>query len=234
MRRVLVVDDNVPLAENLAEIVTDSDVGEAVVASSGQGALQLLEAGRFDVMVTDMRMPGMSGTELIHRAHQVDPELPVVLMTAFVTDQELERAEQQGLLMVFGKPVPAGPLLARVSRARRTRPVLIVENDPALAQAAAGVLRENGFSTVTALSAGQLDRVTVTPSLVVVDARMPGEAECASLERVRALFPGVPAVLMTTDRAQLRSRPQVTMLDKPFDPSELLKLAEANTPQRQL
>src|SRR5512134_1318642 len=128
MRRYLVVDDNRAFAENLAEIVRD--LGDEVdVAASGEAALALARARRFDCLVTDMRMPFMGGAELVHRLRRVDPGLPAVVVTAHVGDDELERARQEGLLAVLPKPVPLGRLLEALAGARRDGLVVVVEDD---------------------------------------------------------------------------------------------------------
>src|SRR5689334_22032718 len=98
MRSFLVVDDNIAFAENLAEIIGDSGVGEAVVADSGARALELIRVTRFDAMVTDMRMPKMSGAELIHEARRVDSGLPIVVITAFSLDDQITTAVHEGVL----------------------------------------------------------------------------------------------------------------------------------------
>jgi DNA-binding NtrC family response regulator len=117
VREVLVVDDNVPLAENLAEILSDAQLADAIVASSGTRALELLRSDRFDVMLTDMRMPEMGGTELIRRAREIDPELPVLVITAFTSDDDVAQALREGLLMVFGKPMPTTSLIQFICKA---------------------------------------------------------------------------------------------------------------------
>jgi CheY-like chemotaxis protein len=117
VRRVLIVDDNVAFAENLAEIVSDAGVAEAVVADSGSRALELLGIDRFDAMVTDMKMPRMSGAELIRRAREAHPALPILVITAFIGDDDLSIAERQGLLSVLPKPAPMRQLLDLIAQA---------------------------------------------------------------------------------------------------------------------
>src|SRR3569623_916503 len=133
MPRVLVVDDNVQLAENLAEILTDADLAEAVVADSGRRAIEVLQRERIDLMITDMRMPGMNGSGLIREARRTDPALPVIVMSAYTDEDDLRQAMHEGLLAVFGKPVPMKDLFEVLPHARRVPPVLIVEDDLALA-----------------------------------------------------------------------------------------------------
>jgi DNA-binding NtrC family response regulator len=231
MRKVLVVDDNVPLAENISEILSDAELGDAIVAGSGARALELLRSDRFDVMLTDMRMPEMGGTELIRRAREIDPELPVVVVTAFTSDDEVAQALREGLLMIFGKPVPTTSLIEFISRAQRGRPILIVEDDLALAENVADVLRERGMSTVIAHSVAEIDRVGGVPAVALVDLRLPGSEDGASVERVKARFPETALVLMTAFLPEMGSLPAVPVMEKPFDTARLLELVETLSAQ---
>lgn len=119
MRKFLIVDDNVALAENLAEIIADADMGEVVLADSGVRALGLAAGTQFDALVSDVRMPDMSGLELCLRMRLVDPGLPAVLMTALSAGDESLSARQDGILCILPKPVPIACLLDLLSHATR-------------------------------------------------------------------------------------------------------------------
>lgn len=226
MPKVLIVDDNLHLAENLAEIVADADLGDAVVAASGARALEALASDHFDLMITDMRMPGMNGNELIRRARETDPSLPVIVMSAYTGDDDLSEAMAEGLLALFGKPVPMKEFLETVPHARRIRPILIVEDDIALADNLVETLRLRGLSSVTAHSLSQIARVGGHPALAIVDLRVPDGPDCASLERVQRRFPGISMVAMTGFRSELASLPAVTIVDKPFATGGFMELVE--------
>jgi CheY-like chemotaxis protein len=121
IRNYLVVDDNEPLADNLAEIL--NDVGARVtIATSGEVALAQVAEMQFDALLTDMRMPGMGGLELLRLAKRIDPELPVAVMTAFATDRELDAARAEGVRTVFPKPLPIAGVLVFLAGARRPGP----------------------------------------------------------------------------------------------------------------
>jgi CheY-like chemotaxis protein len=119
MSLVLIVDDNVAFAENLAEIIGDTG-DEAVVAASGARALELAAKRRFDVLISDMRMPQMSGGEVVRRMRVMDADLPVIIMTAYTADDELEDVGRAGLLAVLPKPVPLPRLLELLAGAARS------------------------------------------------------------------------------------------------------------------
>ena len=226
MTRVLVVDDNVQLAENLAEIIFEAGLGEGVIADSGVRALELLEREPFDVLLTDMRMPGMNGAELIRRARRANPDLPVMLMSAFAGSDDMSEAMREGLLTVFGKPLPMKPFLELLARARRVRPILIVEDNVALADNLADLLRQRGLSTVTAHTLSEIERISGGPSVAIVDLRLPGGPDCMSLERVRTRFPDASIVAMTAFRSEIGSLPACPILDKPFKMDSAIELVE--------
>ena len=118
MGQFLLVDDNLAFAENLAEVLEDVGHGAQVVGS-GAEALAATHARRFDALLTDMRMPGMDGVQLVHAVHQVDPGLPALLITACPGVNGTAAAQDEEILAVLPKPVPLEALFALLSQARR-------------------------------------------------------------------------------------------------------------------
>ena len=196
MSRFLIIDDNVSFAENLAEII--GDLGdEAVVADCGTRALELVRQQRFDVVVSDMRMPEMSGIEVVRRIRQIDAGLPVVLVTAYSAEQD-DLAQHAGLLAVLPKPVPIARLLEILSRARRNAVVAIIDDDAALVDNWCEILRHHGFAPVSASSLAELDALADLPFLAaLVDLRLPGGPDGEAMRRLAARFPGLPQLAMS-------------------------------------
>lgn len=233
MRKVLIVDDNVAFGENIAEIVSDAGVAEAVVADSGMRALELLKSDRFDVMVTDMRMPRMDGAQLISHARQVDPSLPVVVLTAFTADDDLSRARNHGILSVLPKPAPVPRLLELIAQARRGSVVAVVEDDVPLAENIAEALRDRGFATVVAHSVSEAERLGGAPCVALVDLRVPGGADGAALTLLKARFPDLPIVVVTAYRDEIEIPATVPVIEKPFVMTNLLAIIEELVPRHQ-
>jgi CheY-like chemotaxis protein len=221
MRRVLVVDDNEAFAENLAEIMTDAGA-RVDVAASGSAALGRAEQVRYDLLLSDMRMPVMGGAELVHRIRRVDPALPAIVITAYTNDDDLAAARQEGLLAVLPKPAPVERLLDLVRTARRGGLVALIEDDPALADNLTEALRSRGFASVTAASVSETERLgAVRPFAAVVDLRVPGGPDGAALMRLIQRFPGIP-VFVTSGHDIEPSAPHHGFFRKPFSTAELL------------
>jgi DNA-binding NtrC family response regulator len=226
MRHYLVVDDNLELAENLAEIL-QAEGAQAVAVGGAEAALAQVRAQRFDAVLTDMRMPVSNGAALVHQLRQLDPGLPACVMTAYTSDDDLAAARREGLLAVFGKPVPVEGLLRTLSAARRDGLVALVEDDPALLDNLTEALQERGFGVVTAASVTEADRLgPVRPCAAVVDLRLPGGPDGEALRRLEARFPELPRLVITAHASPDGPLPAAELFQKPFDTAALLDALE--------
>jgi DNA-binding NtrC family response regulator len=116
MRTVLVVDDKEMMRDSV--VVTLERAGFTVVsAADGAAALELVARKRPDVVVTDMRMPTMTGIELLQKLRAIDDELPVVLMTAFGTIETAVKAMKLGAFDYLTKPFEGDELIIAIKRA---------------------------------------------------------------------------------------------------------------------
>jgi DNA-binding NtrC family response regulator len=111
--RILVVDDD-PGQRSLLQTFL-SDLGlEIVLAASGAEALKTLAAQKFDMMISDVRMPGMTGLELFERLRETNSTLPVLLVTAFPQVRDAVAATRHGAVNYLEKPIDLDELSATV------------------------------------------------------------------------------------------------------------------------
>ncbi|MBI4292680.1 MAG: response regulator [Betaproteobacteria bacterium] len=104
LRKVLVVDDDPVVGKSFDRVL--SGKGYAVItASNGQEALNKLDAEDYDVVFTDIKMPGMNGLEVAERVKQKRPWLPVVIVTGYGSKENETRAEAAGVSSFLRKPL---------------------------------------------------------------------------------------------------------------------------------
>jgi DNA-binding NtrC family response regulator len=114
MAKILVVDDEVTSLAIVKKILTEA--GHEVTASgAAEDALQKIRDFKFDVVVTDFNMPGKSGIELTKDALNVEPELVVILITAYASIESVVEAIKLGAYDYLSKPVDKDVLLLSVS-----------------------------------------------------------------------------------------------------------------------
>jgi two-component system NtrC family response regulator len=103
METVLVVDDEKNYLVVLSELLGEEGY-EVICAQSGPAALSLLGESDVDLVITDMKMPKMSGIELLQEVKRRDPDLPLIVMTAYGTVENAVEAMKKGALDYITKP----------------------------------------------------------------------------------------------------------------------------------
>ena len=101
--RVLIVDDEEDMLYACRRMLKGVDV-DVETEERGEGAVALLEKGRFDVMLLDLVMPGMGGMDVLRRAKKITPEVEVIMLTAYPTVETAAEAVREGAFSYVTKP----------------------------------------------------------------------------------------------------------------------------------
>ncbi len=120
-RFILVVDDDPEMARAIADALTGAHC-RCDIASSGAAALAACRQVEFDVVVSDIRMAGMDGMELLTRLRHVQADVPVILMTAEGSISAAVEAVKRGAFQYITKPCDAADLRRLVDQAVASRP----------------------------------------------------------------------------------------------------------------
>ena len=124
--RIIIADDEENIRKTLAFFLREEGY-QCDIADSGAKALDLVREGGIDLVLTDVRMPGMDGVELMKQVHQWSPETLVVLMTAFASVETAVAALRAGAADYFLKPLDFDELAVRI-RTLVQRQELLREN----------------------------------------------------------------------------------------------------------
>ena len=116
MARVLIAEDENNIRNFLTEAL-EIDEHQVTPTANGKEAMAALDAGDFDVLITDLKMPHVGGMELAAHAHKQQPDIQIIIMTAFGTVQTAVQAMKMGALDYLQKPLKLSELRALVKRA---------------------------------------------------------------------------------------------------------------------
>ena len=111
---VLVVDDEVAPRESLRMIL--HPLYEVHTAADGEEALVCLQNQEFDLVTLDMKMPGISGLEVLREIRRRKADVDVIIISGYMTSQNIQEAKQQGAVDVINKPFNVTDIVARVGK----------------------------------------------------------------------------------------------------------------------
>lgn len=118
---ILIVDDD-PHVLQVLEARLQSSGFNILTAESGQDALRLLKDNRVDLMISDMKMPGMSGMEVMAKARDLQPGLPIIFLTAFSTVADAVQAVKAGAVDYLPKPFDGRQLVFKLRQVLSEQP----------------------------------------------------------------------------------------------------------------
>ncbi len=205
--RILVVDDELGMREGCRRALTPH--GYAVeVAEHGADGLRKLREGRFDLLLADAMMPGLSGLELLERAHEMDPHLVSVMITGYATVDLAARAIKHGALEFLPKPFTSDELLAVVDRGLEERQRRL------LTQAAEERARDAQELARAEAEAAKIDAIESRFMLVIAhELRQPAAVIQSYLRLVRGGFVDAGEMPGILDQVAARSEQLIAMFD---------------------
>ena len=121
-KTVLIVDDEKDLRDLLSFSLEIHGI-QTHKASNGREAIEIIKANPVDIVISDIRMPGGDGIELLREAKQKDAKVPVILLMTGFSEVPLEDAFAAGAEAIFLKPIAIKPLMTMISGAQTSKQV---------------------------------------------------------------------------------------------------------------
>lgn len=116
---ILIVDDDPGMIETLADILSARRYAVST-ADSGESALAQVRRSDFDIVMMDIKMPGLNGVDALLAMKQTRPSIKVIMMTAFTRDELVQQAREASAVAVVPKPLDLDDVLALVDRVTRS------------------------------------------------------------------------------------------------------------------
>jgi DNA-binding NtrC family response regulator len=124
--RILIVDDEAVVREGVRRIL-ENDRYTVEACASGRAALDLLQVKDFNMVITDLKMPGMGGLEVLKTIKILQPEIPVIIITGYSTVDTAVDAMKNGAIDYIAKPFTPDQLIEKVDKAFEQKALLLDE-----------------------------------------------------------------------------------------------------------
>lgn len=228
--KVLVVDDDRRMVKTVCDILKVKGY-EAAEAYTGEEAVEKVKSDHPDCVLMDIKMPGISGVEAMQLIKGMSPDLPVVLISAYTTEEQVAEAKQLGADTILTKPVDLQMVFSFLALLRKEESILIVDNDMNFSRTVSDVLQSRGYRVETEADPDNvLGHMEQDYKLaVVLDLKLGYTDGLEVLKAVRAKYPSKPVVLVTGDRDEMTDSIEkglkigaYTCLYKPFEMEGLL------------
>lgn len=229
--RILLVDDDRRMTRTLADILTLTGY-EVIEAESGADALQKVSDSHFDCVLSDIKMPEMDGVELHRRLREMQPGLPVVLMTAYAANELISQGLEDGVAGVFDKPLDINYLLGFFTSLQKNRMIVIVDDDEAFCRTLNDILQLRGFKVNQVTDPHTaVDSFTETAQVILLDLKLNGITGLDVLKDIRRDHPSLPVLMVTGHRQEMAPAIEAALqidaqacLYKPLEIPRLLQL----------
>jgi DNA-binding NtrC family response regulator len=120
MSSILIVDDDAGMLETLADIMTARRY-DVSTAESGETAVAFVRRREPDVVLMDIKMPGLSGVQALRAMKQIAPDITVIMMTAFTHDELVAEARRATAVAIVAKPLDLDHVLDLIDRVAQSR-----------------------------------------------------------------------------------------------------------------
>ncbi|MCJ7617852.1 MAG: response regulator [Desulfobacterales bacterium] len=115
--QILIVDDELDILTVLAMIISDKTDHKVTTTNNPLEVPELIKEGVYDLLITDLKMPGMDGIELMGEVRKLDKYIPVLIITAYGSPELAEKAINKGAYDYITKPFRKEQILIAINRA---------------------------------------------------------------------------------------------------------------------
>jgi len=229
--RVLIVDDERNLRKTLADILKDEGY-QVTTAGTGEEAVDLCRKERYDVVLMDVRMPGIDGVEAFRRIRRHQEGVRVIMMSAYTVEELKHAALDEGAVAFLTKPLDMDKVSKLIAEVKDTA-ILVVEEDVQTAGPLQAKLKEQGYwVTVTNSPHDALELVEqIRFDLILIDAKLPCMNGLELYLAIKEITPTSAAIMITGMDKEFEQiareavrRNAYTIVRKPLDIDHVLGL----------
>ncbi|MFW6172918.1 MAG: response regulator [Elusimicrobiota bacterium] len=197
--KILIVDDDKSIRLTMRGILRKEGYNVNVV-ENGYKALDELKNNSYDLALLDIKMPGINGVETFKEIKKISPETTVILMTAYAVEDLVQEALSEGAYTVLNKPLDMEKLINTISRIKKKKMVLIVDDEIGIRTSLSLNLEEGGLRVISAEDGKKaIDIISRKPAdIVLMDIKLPDMDGIETIKKIREILPegDMPEIIM--------------------------------------
>lgn len=237
--RILIVDDERNMRTTLTDILEDEGY-EVAVAEDGDVAVELCSKNTFDVVLMDVRMPGLDGVEAFRRIRRHQEGVRIILMSAYDVEMLKRTALDEGVIAFLDKPLDIERVVRLIAETQDTA-ILVVENEEDVASSMSGALKQQGYRVTTVPTPHDALEIAeqIRFDIIFIDAELPSMTGLELYLAIKKITPTAVAIMITGKEEEFErvAREAVrqtayTIVRKPLDLDHVLSLLKRITGQR--
>lgn len=195
---ILVVDDQIGMLETFTDILEDSGFNVAT-AEDGFTAIRKAKEQPFDLIFMDIRMPGINGVQTFREIKRINPQIAVIMMTAYSVEDLIQEAIDEGVYTVIYKPFDMAKVIQTIESVLDQGVILIVDDRLEDRQTFKDILENKGYRVTTAKDGYEaIDLVKDGDfDVVFIDVKMPGIDGLKTFDEVHKIKPEIPVIMVS-------------------------------------
>jgi CheY-like chemotaxis protein len=235
---IMLVDDNKAFLDSTKDVLEDKGY-TVVTAESGEKAVALLKEQDFDVVIMDIKMPGMNGVESFIEMKNIKPGVAVIMVTAYSIDSLLQKAFDEGACAVMKKPLNMNALFTSIDNLKTNGNgglILIADDDKELCDNLENILGAKGYKVISAYDGKEaVEKAQLHPvDILLIDMKIPTLNGLEVFHTVRKMKPKTVAIIITAYAQEMQALIQEMLKDnacacltKPLDIGKLLRVLKS-------
>lgn len=237
--RILIVDDERNMRNTLADVLEDEGY-DVTTAEDGNVAVELCSKNGYDVVLMDVRMPGMNGVDAFRRIRRHQEGVRIVLMSAYDVEGLKQTALEEGVIAFLSKPLDVERVVRLITETHDTA-ILVVENEEEVASTMSRAIKQQGYRVIVVGTPHDALEIAeqIRFDIIFIDAELPSMTGLELYLAIKAITPTAVAIMITGKEEEFEriAREAVrqtayTIVSKPLDLDHVLSLLKRISGQR--
>jgi DNA-binding NtrC family response regulator len=199
--KILLVDDNEDFLDSTKDVL-ETEGYQVTTAANGEDAVDLAGSQHFNIVLMDIKMPGINGVETFLKMKAQNPEVQVILFTAYSLDDLISQARAEGVLTILPKPIDMPKLLKTVTAVLEKNSggcILVADDDPDFCSSLSDVLRDAGYQVSATCDGDQVKHIASAEciDILLLDMKFPPYNGLEIYRQIKRIQPEIITIIVT-------------------------------------